>query len=228
MKNYVISTRISAFLTCISLVAALILHYELSGEEAKFWCNVCLAVFGSALLTLITSCVGYLVEKQRTLESFNYSTRALLHIINKYDLNWSLERKMDFFLDYSDVDKSVWDAHLGAIYFLFDPGKITFKYIYQKIYKPISDINQIIASHIYHFKWHKNGSGKNDVVMRGFVTEIESLFMEEISSQPFFEDGETVQTKMVRNKLVYTALEELNGKYYEIMYSKIYSEREDS
>ena len=220
MKNYAISTRITAILTCAALAMTLIIHYGFHGTEAEFWCNVCLAVFGSGLLTFITACIGYATEKRRTLESFSYSTRSLLRIINKYDLDWGLEKKIDFFLDYADVDKAVWDAHMGAIHFLYDPNREKYKYIYQNIYKPILDLNQRIAAHGAQFKWHKDGSGKKDIVMAEFISEIEALFMENVASNHVSEDGKELQTTLVRNKLVYTILKELNGRYYDIMYDK--------
>ena len=220
MKNYVTSTRVTAALTCISLVMALAWHYGFRGGEVEFWCNVCLAVFGSGLLTFITSCIGYAVEKRRTLESFSYSTRSLLYAINKYEFDWELERKIEFFLDYADVDKSAWDVHLGSIFFMYDPGRMIFNYIYQKIYKPILDLDQKVAEHEAHFKWHKEGSGKNDAVMQTFVTEIEQLFMEKISQKHVLEDGQELTTTFVQNKLVHNTLKELNGRYYDIMYGK--------
>ena len=221
-----ISTRITAALTCVSFVAILIFHYGFHGEETEFWCNVFLAVFGSGLLTFISSCIGYSVEKRRSLESFSYSTRSLLHVLNKYALDWELEKKIEFFLDYMDVDKSVWDAQLGEICFMFDSGKERFKYIYQAIYNPILALNRKIAAHEAHFKWHKDGSGKNDAVMASIVAEIEALFMERITSKYTLGDGQGFETTTVQNKLVHTILEELNGKYYDMMYSKRKAERE--
>ena len=228
MRNYAISARITAILTLVSFAAAMILHYATNGEETEFWCNVCLAVFGSGLLTFITSWIGYFIEKSKTLENFSYSTRFLLHIINKYDLNWDLEKKIDFFLDYKDIDKSLWDSNLGAIYFLFDPSRKNFMYIYKKIYRPIVDLNLKVSDHEFHFIWYKDGSGKNDVVMQKFVKEIEALFMEETTKKHTLEDGRVLTTKGVYNKLVRTISAELNGRYYDIMYGKKRKESEDA
>lgn len=227
MKNYVILTRITAVLTCVSFVVTLIMHYAIQGSESEFWCNVCLAIFGSGLLTFITSCIGYTIEKRRTLEGFSYSTRFLLHVLNKYELDWGLEKKIDFFLDYADIDKSTWDAQLGSIHFMFDPSKKKFKYFYWKIYKPILNLNRKIADHEFHFKWHKDGSGKNDAVMSTFIAEIEELFMEKRTSKHALKDGQEFQTTTIQNKLVHTVLIELNGKYYDIMYGKKHAESED-
>lgn len=106
VKNYVISTRVTALLTSLSFIATLFIHYGFYGKEADFWCNICLAIFGSGLLALITSWIGYTTEKRHTLESFSYNTHSLIHVINKYELDWSLEKKIDFFLDYTNIDKT--------------------------------------------------------------------------------------------------------------------------
>ena len=91
----------------------------------------------------------------------------------------------------------------------------------------ILDLNQKIASHEAHLKWHKDGSGKNDVVMADFVEEIESLFMEKTTSKHTLEDGQEIETSAIQNKVVHDTLE-LNGKYYDIMYNKKQVEREDA
>ena len=218
MKKHVISIKATAWLTGVSLVALLVIHNDCRGREADFWCNIFLAVFGSGLLTFITSCIGYSTEKVRTLEAFSYSTRSLLHIINKYDLDWDLERKINFFLEYSDVDKSLWDGQLGAICFLWDPDREQFTYIFEKIYKPILDLNQKIAEHEWHFRWHLDGSGKNDRVMMDFISEIEPLFMKKITKEYPMDDGRTMNMTSTQNVLVHSILEELNGRYYDIMY----------
>lgn len=202
MKNYVISARVTAFLSIVSFSIIIYLHYFKSGEEIDFWCNVCLAIFGSALLTLITSIVGYYNEKRNTLENFAYSTRSLLHFINKYDVNWKLEKKIDFYIDYADIDKSLWDSQLGMIYFWwnFKFKDDYFNYIYNSIYKPIQDFNKATSEHEFHFRWHKDGTGKNDAVMTEFVSELEQLFIENISEELLLEDGEKVRNTLIKNK----------------------------
>ena len=96
MKNYVIATRVTASLSFISFFIAVIIQYFCCDVTAEFWCNVCLGVFGSSLLTFITSIIGYFTDKRKTLESFLYSTYSLLHIIKQYDINWELEKRLIF------------------------------------------------------------------------------------------------------------------------------------
>ena len=76
-----------------------------------------------------------------------------------------------------------------------------------------------MQNHEFHFRWHKDGSGKNDRVMEKFVSEIEDIFMEKIPVQhPFI-------TFSIQNKLVKSILKELHGKYYYMMYHKKYMKK---
>jgi len=220
MRNFAISVKVTTSVTALSFIAVLITHYVFYGNEADFWCNVWLAVFGSGLLTAITSCIGYSYEKRRTMENFNYSTRGLLHFLNRYDLKWGNEKKIDFFLNYLDVDKSLWNGQLGDIYFLYDPNCQKFNYVCEEIYLPILRLNQKIAEHEFHFRWHKDGSGKNDAVMQDFIGEIESLFMESKVVEQETPDGGKFPITTVQNKLVHDTYEELSGHYYDIIYGK--------
>jgi hypothetical protein len=220
MKNYVIATRVTAILSLISFSIAVIIQYFCCGIKAEFWCNVCLGIFGSSLLTFITSIIGYFTDKRKTMESFLYSTYSLLNIIKQYDINWSLENKIDFYLNYLNIDKSIWDSQFGAIYFMFDINDKNLKYIFNNIYKPIFDFNQAISKHEYHFRWHKDGSGSNAAVMEVFISELENLFIKRVNSEYSRNSGEKTSVVVIKNQLVNTVMEELNGRYYELMYNK--------
>ncbi len=220
MRSFAKLVRITALITVVSLLVTIIFHYCFYGDEADFWCNVSLAIFGSGLLTCVSSYISYTYERRKVLEGFTYATRSLLHVINKYDKDWDVERKIDFFLDYDDIDKSYWDQQLGEISFLFDCGKHNFNYIYQKIYKPLLDFNKAVSNHQFHFKYHKDGSGKNDAVMKMFVEELEPLVIERITTVHESQDGQDFEITNIRNKLVFTLQEELNGRYYNIMYNR--------
>lgn len=219
MRSFSKTVRITAIITVISFLITLIIHYCFKGEEANFWSNVSLAIFGSSLLTCISAYIGYFAEKRRVLESFGYATRTLLRAINKYDNNWDVERKVDFFLEYDSIDKTYWDQQLGEIFFLHDPCRNNFKYIYQKIYKPLLDFNQAVSNHQFHFRYHKDGSGKNDAVMKVFTDELEKIVIERTVSIQELDDGQKFEIPSVRNRLVFNIQEELNGRYYNIMYN---------
>lgn len=219
MRTYAICSRVTAILTVSSFMLIIILHYLCQGIEIEFWSNIALAIFGSSILAFITSIIAYFAEKRIALEGLWFSTKTLLHYINKYELNWDLEKKIDFYINYIDIDKSLWDANIGTIYFLNDFGRTCQNYIYDYIYSPINKFNQEVQKHEFHFRWHKDGSGKNDRIMEKFVSEIEDMFMEKIPVQhPYI-------TFSIQNKLVKSILKELHGKYYYMMYhKKIYEE----
>ena len=134
MRAYAICSRVTAILTVSSFIVTIILHYLCKGIEFEFWSNIVLAIFGSSILAFITSAIGYFAEKRNALEGFWSSTMTLLHYINKYELNWDLEKKIDFFLNYIDIDESLWGSNFGTIYFLIDFGRTDQNYIYEYIF----------------------------------------------------------------------------------------------
>lgn len=73
----------AALIAIASFATAVLLHYLIPCTETDFWVNVCLGVFGSAVLTVMTSIVFYHYEKRNTLEGFYYHTRQLLSYLNK-------------------------------------------------------------------------------------------------------------------------------------------------
>jgi len=218
MRVYKNAIWITFVMTVLALIGALIFNYCISAGD--FWCNVLLGVFGSSLLTLITSVIGYRVERRKTFEGFSYETKAIMHDLNKYQKNWSLAEKIDFFLNYHDISKISWDRYLGDFAFLFDFNKQTSQYIYSEVYQPVLKINQLINYHAWHFRWQKDGSGKNDKVLGSFVQEIEDLIIENTEIEMPTDAGNTVQMSSTKNKIVSTILYELNNKYYKLMYGK--------
>lgn len=61
--------------------------------------------------------------------------------------------------------------------FLFERLIKSRKYIYEKIYKPVIDFNNAVANHEWHFRWYLDGSGKNDFVMEGFLSELQDYLL---------------------------------------------------
>ena len=118
-----------------SLATAMIMHYFLPCTETDFWINVCLGIFGSAFLTILTSIMSYNHEKEKTLERFLYHTRQILTVANKYQEHMTLEEKIRFFLEYSEFDKIAWDADFGNMSFFSEKITHNQKYIYCSIYK---------------------------------------------------------------------------------------------
>ena len=226
MRPYKTLTIICGLISLLSFAICLFLHYYVVSKEAEFWINICLAIFGSALLSALTSLVTYFHEKRSTLEGFMYYCKNLLHAFNKYQNSMSLEDKMKFFLDYYDLDKSAWDAAYGNMDFFAEKRTGNKKYIYEKIYSPMFRFNQAVSKHSWHFRWYFDGSGKNTPVMETFVEQLErQLLYRDEKSIPTDYD-ETVKANVfcestsLESKLVHEISKELNGKYYEIMYGK--------
>lgn len=216
MRIYRNSIIITGLLSIFSIGFAAILNFVTSADA--FWCNALLGLFGSGVLTLITSIIGYCVERRRTFEGFSYSTRAILKNINKYQLNWNLDTKVDFFINYHENFSSEWDKYYGDFCFLADKGNASRKYIYDSIYTPIKRTTDLVGSHIWHFRWHQDGSGRNDVVIGKMVKEVEDTFMTVIIEKPDPESEFTMTE--TRNRLVNDVQNELNGYYYDLMYRK--------
>ena len=226
MSIYKKTIGLTGLITILSFVVCLVLHYLFMSEEAVFWCNVVLGIFSGALLTLLSSVIGYRVERKRVLENFFYYTNKILKQINQYQMNMTLEEKIDLLLEYADSDKIEWDSCLGEIDFLFDFGKKNYKYIYNSIYKPLWELQLAIQKHYWHFKWYKDGTGKNDKVMEEFLKEIEPLILDrEEMKTPIETDqnGKAIKyltATAVTNRIVSSINKELTGKYYTLMYGK--------
>ena len=118
------------------------------------------------------------------------------------------------------------DADFGNIDFFFERITKHREYIYYSIYTPILDFNNAVANHMWHFRWHLDGSGKNDTVMLSFVTELQDYLLERTGKSlptEFDETGKAISFcyyTATQPKLVHDIRKELNGYYYEIMYGK--------
>ena len=223
MRNYAISIYITTPLTIVALSAAMLLHYCATGANADFWCNVCLGIFGSGLLTVLVSCVGYASEKKKTMEGFFYNTLDILRFLSRYDGNWERDRKIDFFICYGDMNLDSWDMCYGDMLFLFDFSKKKMKYVFEKIYSPIISFNKIVGNRCYHLRLYKNGDSNNTAVIDKMLAEIESLLITEEKSVVESE-GRQITVTHEKSQLTNPVLKELYDGYYNLMYRK--SQRE--
>ena len=130
MRAYKRMAKFSILIAIISLLIAILLNFCFAIDKTGFWINVCLGLFGSATLTILTSVVSYFHEKRQTLENFVYHTRQILSYLNKYQESMSLEQKLKFYLDYHDLDKSAWDMDIGNMDFFSENKTHDFQYIY--------------------------------------------------------------------------------------------------
>lgn len=137
-----------------------------------------------------------------------------------------LEQKLHFYLNYYELDKSAWDIDFGEMDFFFERIHKNQKYIYDFIYKPILDFNSAISKHVWHFRWHLDGTGKNDIVMQKFLSELQDYLLvktEEDIPIEYNDDGEPISfchRTSITPKLVSNIEEELAGNYYKILHGK--------
>ena len=214
MTIYKKGVLISCVLVVISMCGALILNYAF---QEQFWCNVLLGVYGSSLLTLITSLIGYFADRKAVMEQFYTNTLKLLNKFNRYQNDFSLEQKINFYLDLADYDITDWDMSFGKMDFFFNGNRA---YIYAKIYKPLLETYHKSCSHSWHFRMHTNGTGVNEVVMQHFVDEIEPSILEKKALIHNAGKDDEVSGTSIKNKIEENILTELDGKYYALMYGK--------
>ena len=224
MRVYKNITLLTGAITCASLIVSILLNFLC--VSCDFWINVSLAIFGSALLASLTALVTYFYEKRKTLESFMCNTLRIVRFINKYDIHFSTDEKVHFFIDYCELDRDAWDANFGEMAFFFEKLTGSQKYIYNSIYFPIRDFTNSVAKHLWHFRWYLNGTGRNEIAIRSFIEEIESKLIETKETQiptEYDENGHpTLFTQITdfSSLLVKNIYKELYGRYFTIMYGK--------
>lgn len=233
MRLYKRMTIISALIALISFLISIFLHYFLtSNKEIDFWINLCLGLFSGAILIVFTSIISYYHEKRRTLEGFLYHILNILSYLNKYQENMSITQKTEFYLNYYDLDKSNLDMDIGNMDFFFEKITGDFKYIYNNIYKPILDFNNNIAKHIWHFRWYLDGTGKKDVEIKEFLSELQEYLLDKVETDApieYDDDGKVIATCTcyeVNPKLVNNIQDKIYYHYFEIMYGKRSIKRE--
>ncbi len=210
MRTYRNTAIFAVIITIISIILAIVFI------ENKLLFSLASGVFGSGVLTIITSAVAYRVEKRKTFEGVFSSVHRILHQLGIYNNDWELDRKVDYLLIYFD-SPSKQDLHqyYGSFCF-FTYNKKKTSYIYNNICKPIFDFDEIIKTVSANLRLHQDGTVKNDNAIRKIIETIEEAFVPMVKEQTPEETQVTIPCK----KLVDKVREELNGKYYDMMYSK--------
>ena len=214
MRIYKRSVIITGIISIVSLAFAIILNYVVNEE---FWCNVCLGLFGSSLLTLITSIIGYFVEKRDCMDGFYIETIKLLNKFNRYQSDLKLEDKIAFFLEMADYDKTDWDMYFGKMDFFNNKQR---EYIYYNIYTPLIKARKTITDHAAQLRMHTNKTGKNEPTMFALVENIEKSFWSQKKYHLPMENNKKIIATDAHNRIVDDILKELNGRYYKIMNGK--------
>lgn len=236
MQIYKNSVIVTTLISIVSFIASFVLKFYFAGKEAGFWYDISMGIFSGAILTLITSIIGYRVERRKVLEGFWSYTHKILNQINMYEDSMTVDQKVNFFMDFHDTDRIEWHTYYGEISFLFDWKQKNRLYIYHSIYKPLYDLCNRISPHYWNFKWYKdgNGNGRNEKAMQRYINEIEPLIIErkDYKIPTEIDDEGKIISEMsgssVCNKLFGDIMKELNNRYYEIMYGKRRSKKEDA
>lgn len=213
MTIYKRSFVATLIISVISFLVAIILNYAL---HEQFWCNVLLGIFGGAVLTAITSIIGYFVERRHTLEEFYVEATKLLKHFNKYRVKLTIDQKVNFFLELSNYDTTCWSTTFARID-LFD--KKSKKYIYEKIYKPLMGAYKNACSYTEHFEMQINGMALTNAAIEEIVNKLEAIIIRE-EEYIVGSNKKEIIVKSSYNRIVKKFHTELNGKYYEIMYGK--------
>lgn len=218
MKNYAISTKITGLCAVFSLIAVFVLRGIFKNSDDKFWENFALAIFGSSILAAITSGISYLTEKRRTMERFYCSTYHLLKILKQYSTEWDDLTKIDFIMNYDDIDKEPWGEEYGDIYFIFSHKK-RMKYIYDSIYLPITLLNSRLSEEDIQsvFRAFRGKSSVETLNLGKVISEFETIITTKANDVK-----KIVNRKVLTQspRIVSSIKKELNGRYYDLMYSK--------
>lgn len=203
MRAYGYTVSITGFIAAITAVITIVLHYFCEGNEASFWRNVSLTIFGGAIITFITSVIGYKNERIRALESFSSATKKILYKIREYDADWELEKKIKFFEDMAAIDLFDYGACYAKIW-LFN--KEAQKKIHETIYWPIHSFCDNVQKTV------KNLPGKEPPVKASEVDTLELQFTRILTP------GSPNIGSIICAYLFYHTIDALNSWYYDFMY----------
>lgn len=207
-------------------LAALLLAWIFDYLGIAFWCNVCLGIFGSGLLTVAVSIINYQTERRRTLEAFwSYGHKAIRNL-NRYSAGDDLDAKIDTLLQMKDFDYQPFDDAYGDICFFFHNKKLR-KEIADRIYAPIQEVRDAINARGYDFSEYKKIVNGNRRVMADFVSEIDKLLIERKEYRYQRENEEDLTVHFTDTYKVHQLRVEFNDYYYWIMYPWKKKEQED-
>ena len=187
------------WLSSITLISFCVLIFS-----NKIIYDISLAIFGSSLVTLIISIIGYRSERKKTLEHFYNTICKRISYLSTYLHSCSIEDKCKFFINHFYRDfPSIGDAY-ADIYFLWDYKKKNLKYIYDNIYSKCRDMAYDIDNYYFDFATYINKTGKNSQIIKEYIQMLESKYL----------------NNKIENNFRVTIMNELNGEYYKILYGK--------
>lgn len=218
-KQFILTFGFIAILFC---AIVFYLHYICcDNTETQFYINICLAIFGSALLTTLSAWLSYCHERKKTLINFYNHTLQIIRFLNNYKENMTLKEKVCFFLDYYDFNKDLWANDYGDIDFLLDKIYKHKVYIQNKIFLPIIDFGDDVQDCVAHFRWYLGDAEHFAGLVKPDIIKLENIVLsKQIYPQWYGHIEYSFLQNVTKPKLAQKLRDELNGHYYEIMVGK--------
>ena len=185
--------------------------------EEPFWSNVLLGVFGSALLTLLVSCINYATERRKALEDFWTLGHKAVRAFNRYPLDGSLDEKADAILLINEFDFAAFGDAYSAIDFLFGNKKGRNK-IYTEIYLPIREAGHTVLVNASQIIRLRRYAPENKKVLEIYITNVDNKLIKQETITEDREDGQKLEMRCISNFLADHCLECFDGFYWRIMY----------
>lgn len=222
MREHKKSIIVISIISLFSFSVCLLLFNTVIGTKNEFWLSIFLGIFSNTVLAIILAFISYRVNKTRTLEKFFYHTRILLKYLNLYQNDATTDEKIDYFINYYNLDKITWDSCLGDISFLFDRRRRKYLYIYSKIYKPLKEVEKVVDMHINDFIAYKSIDNGNTAMMEQIIEKIEAFMIcKRVFLNNSIDSKDNVRkTTFTDCFLVKNISKELNSGYYKLMYGK--------
>ena len=207
------SVYITAPITILSLAAAIVLH----NLDFEFATNILIGIFASGLLAFILAIIGYFVERRKVLERFYTYVQKSASNFNRFENNGDLEQSISSILFMNQFDYVELDNAYGDIAFLFF-NKKNKSYIYDRLYHPITTARNLIAEKCFHFREYRNAIEGNKRVMHILVQDVAEVLLSTTTKKGFNGMGMSMVMNFTYNKLAENLRNELNGKFYKLMY----------
>ncbi len=232
MRAYKIITYITAVTTLFFAFLSTMFHYHgaVLNIDAEYWSSFCLSVFGSSLLTFLSSVLIYRFEREKTLKHFLYLTKQILTYLGLYRYNMTIDEKKDFFDGFLKLDKTTWKNEYYNLSFFFGPitKDRARKYIFDNIVSPIEQFNIEVVKRIFVFRPERAGSDiyfEEEYVQKK-IAELQDYLVEHKEGDiavEFDDEGKPVRWKHYISesaKLMADVSRDLEGRYREILYGK--------
>ena len=194
MRSNKIAIIWTSIISLVSLIASVVLHLC----TCEYISNIFIGIFASGILALMIAIINYRVERRRILEKIYFQGIKACNNFYQFDSNGEIDVLIDTVLDINKFDYSEFDAAYGEIDLMFDIRNKKREYIFSNIYDPIMNVKHEISKICIHFREYKKSTNGNVEMMR--------LYLDKLKND--------INIINVADKVI----DELDGKYFEIMY----------